>query len=225
MKAIIFDSGTIISFAINGLYEELKKLKNGFDGKFIITEEVRREIIDKPITIKRFELEALKIKKLIDEKVFEMPKSLNIDDKEISMKTQNIMNLANSTFIKNGKPIHIIDEGEASCLALSKILNEMKIKNVISIDERTLRVLCEKPENLRKLFQKKLHTNIGVRNENFKFFEGFQFIRSAELVYVAYKKGIINLKDERTLDALLYAVKSSGCSITDIEIEEIKKMR
>ena len=58
MKAIIFDSGTLISFAINGLYEELKLLKAKFDGKFIITDEVKAEIIDKPINIKRFELEA-----------------------------------------------------------------------------------------------------------------------------------------------------------------------
>lgn len=225
MKIIIFDSGTLISFAINGLYEELKLLKSQFDGKFIITDEVKSEIIDKPINTKRFELEALKLKKLIDDKVFEFPNSLNIDHSLVSKKTQQILDISNNTFTRNNKPIHIIDLGEASCLALGKILNEMKIKNVISVDERTLRLLCEKPENLRKLLQKKLHTNIGMRNENLKFFEGFQFIRSAELVYVAYKKGIINLNDERTLDALLYAVKFSGCSITDIEIEEIKKIK
>ena len=225
MKVIIFDTGPLISLAINGLYEEIKKLKKNFDGKFIITNEVKREIIDKPITIKKFELEALKIKKLFDEKVFEMPDSLKIDSGEISRNTLNIMDIANNTLIRNGKPIHLIDDGESSCLALSKILNDQKIKNVIVVDERTLRMLCEKPENLKKLLQKKLHTNINEKKENYKYFEGFQFIRSAELVYVAYKKGIIELNDERTLDALLYAVKFSGCSISDIEIEEIKKLK
>ena len=77
-KAIIFDASTLITFSMNGLFNELRELKKIFKGKFIITKDVKREIIDKPITIKRFELEALRLKKLLDDKVLEMPSSLNV---------------------------------------------------------------------------------------------------------------------------------------------------
>ena len=56
MKSIIFDSGTLINFAINGLLQELRGLKGLFDGKFLITKEIAEEIVDKPMKIKRFEL-------------------------------------------------------------------------------------------------------------------------------------------------------------------------
>ena len=39
-----------------------------------------------------------------------------------------------------------------------------------------------------------------------------------------FKKGIVKIKDPKTLEALLYAVKFKGCSITDEEIKEIKKL-
>lgn len=224
MKALIFDSSTLISLAMNGLFEELKRLKKTFDGKFLITIEVKKEIIDRPLTIKRFELEALKIKQLLDEGILEMPFSIGIKDAEITKKTEEILNISNRTFIGKGEEIKILDLGETSCLALSRILDEKGISNVIAVDERTMRMLVEKPENLARLLNKKLHTKINANNENFKFFKGFKFIRSAELVYIAYKKGLVDIKDDIALDALLYAVKYKGCSISNEEIEEIEKL-
>jgi len=223
-KIIIFDASTLISFAMNGLLEEFRSLKRIFNGKFIITKEVKKEIIDRPITIKRFELEALKLKQLLDENILEMPASININDNDISRETNNLLNIANSIFKGNGREIHLIDLGETSCLALSKILNDKKIRSVIAVDERTTRMLCEKPENLEKLLQKKLHVKISSARSNYNLFNGFKLIRSSELVYIAYKKGLVKLKDTIVLDALLYAVKFKGCSISDEEITEIKKL-
>jgi len=224
-KAIIFDSSTLINFAINGLLPEFRELKKLFDGKFLITTEIVGEIIDKPMKIKRFELEALKIKELITDKILEMPSSLGIDENKISRMTTEVMNLANNTFFGQGNAMHIIDIGESSCLALSKLLNEKEIKNVLSVDERTTRLLCEKPENLMAIFQKKLHTDLKMKKENFKSFQGFKFIRSTELIFIAYKKGIVKLRNhDNVLDALLYAMKLNGCSISDIEINEMKRL-
>ncbi|MCK5149486.1 hypothetical protein KAJ87_00995 [Candidatus Pacearchaeota archaeon] len=224
MKVIIFDASTLITFAMNGLLPEFKELKKIFNGKFIITKDVKREIIDRPITIKRFELEALKLKQLLDEKIIEMPSCLGINEDEISKKTKEILNLANNIFIGKGKNIELIQLGEASCLVLSRLLNEKKIENVIAVDERTTRMLGEKPENLERLLRKKLHTNITLKKENFYFFKGFKFIRSSELVYVAYKKGLVKLKNGPVLDALLWAVKFKGCAISGDEINEIKRL-
>ncbi|MCK9595954.1 hypothetical protein M0R19_02095 [Candidatus Pacearchaeota archaeon] len=223
-KAIIFDSGTIINFAVNGLLEELKGLKKIFNGKFLITKEVYFEIVEKPMQIKRFKLEALKIKQLFSEGILEMSSSAGIDDSEISKRTKEITNLANNTFFGQGNAIHIVDLAESSCLALSMFLSKKEIKNMIAVDERTIRVLGEKPENLSNLLQKRLHTTIDSKDENFKSFEGFKFMRSTELVYVAYKRGIVTLKNHDVLDALLYAMKLNGCSISDEEIDEIKKI-
>ncbi len=223
-KVIIFDASTLITLAMNGLLPEFRELKKIFKGKFIITDDVKREIIDKPITIKRFEFEALRLKQLLEDKILEMPSSLKINAEEITKRTNEMLKIANSTFNGRGKDINIIDSGETSCLALSRILDEKKVENVIAVDERTTRMLGEKPENLEKLLQKKLHTSVSFKKENFKFFKGFKFIRSSELVYVMYKKQIMRLKNELVLDALLYAVKFKGCAISGDEIKEIKNL-
>jgi predicted nucleic acid-binding protein len=226
MKAIIFDSSTLISFAMNGLYDEIAELKKIFDGKFLIPKEVKYEVIDRPMQIKRFELEALQIKRLLDEKIFEMPDSVGVKDSEVSVGKKQILDTSGELFEKDHQKIKPIDEGEAACLALSKILNKKKIKNIIAMDERTTRILCEKPENLKDLMERRLHAKILVKKENYKLFSGFTIIRSAELIYVAYKKGLINyLKNGVVLDALLYAMKFKGCAITFEEIEEMKKLK
>lgn len=223
-KVIIFDASTLITLAMNGLLPEFRELKKIFKGKFIITKDVKREIIDRPITIKRFELEALKLKQLLDEKILEMPSCLGINEDEISIKTKEILNLANNLFIGKGKNLELIQFGEASCLVLSRLLDEKKIENVIAVDERTTRMLGEKPENLEKLLRKKLHIKVILNKKNFEFFKGFKFIRSSELVYVAYRKGMFKIKNTLLLDALLWAVKFKGCAISVDEIKEIKKL-
>ncbi len=223
-KAIIFDSGVLISFSMNGITNIIKDLKGAFDGKFLITSEIKKEVIDTPIRIKRFKLEALKVKKLLDEGVIEMPSSLGVKDDEIKKRTKGISDIANSLFRGDGKDLHLIDSGEASGLALAEILDKKGIRNVIAIDERTTRVLVENPEKLKKFLQKKLHVKISIKKENLKFLKKFKIIRSPELLYVAYKKGLIKLKNGSALDALLYAVKYKGSSISNAEIEEIKKI-
>src|SRR3989338_4865044 len=147
-KALIFDASTLINLSMNGLLDVLESLKEIFPGKFLITEAVEYETIAHPLQIKKFELGALKIKQLLDNKILEIPSSLGIKNSEIEEKTKEILNISNHTFISQDSYIHLIDLGEASCLALSKILTDKGIKNLICVDERTTRMLCEKPENL-----------------------------------------------------------------------------
>ena len=224
-RAIIFDSGALISLSMAGLIPELKKLKEKFQGNFLITERVKFELVDKPIKIKRFELEALRIKELLDKKILELPASFGIDNKIVENKAQEIEEMSNNFFESSREKVRIMQRGEASCLALSKILSEKKIDNVIAVDERTTRMLIEKPGNLRELLQKKLHTRIKQIKENFDYFKNFKVIRSTELIYVAWKKGLVEIKNGKlVLDALLFALKFKGCSISGEEIEEIKKL-
>ena len=224
--AIIFDASTLISLSMNGLLDELAKLKTIFNGKFLITNDVKYEVIDRPIEIKRFELEALRVKKLLEEGVLELPESLGIKSSEVNEKKEKMLEIANSMFVWDNKDIKLIHSGEAACLALSRILLDKKIPHVIAIDERTTRMLGEKPEKLKELLEKKMHTKVKLVKSDFKYFRGFRFIRSSELLYVAWKKGLTELKDGRkVLDALLWAVKFKGCAVSHDEIEEIMNIK
>ncbi len=225
MKAIIFDSGSLISLGMSGLIDMLYDVRKIFNGKFIITKYVKYEIIDRPLKTRRFELEALRIKKLLNDKILELPSAFKISNEQIKKEMNHFMKRANNMFYRGDKSINIISQGETSCLALSKILTQKKIKNIICIDERTTRMLSEKPENLKKLFEKKLHTDVKIKNEDFSVFKDFRFIRSTELAYVAYKKNLFKIKDPRILNAILYSLKFKGCAISGAEIREIKKLK
>ena len=223
MKVIIFDSSTIINFALNGILDVFENLKKVFQGKFIITQEVKREIIDKPLTNKRYELEALQIKRLFDNKILELPAAIEIKDSEISKKTREILDKTNHAFLAKNNFIHLIEEGEASCVALSLLCSTKNIENVFSVDERTMRMLCENPLNLKKLLEMKLHTTITAKN-NLDILKNVKCIRSSELVFIAHEKKLIKIKNNSVLDALLYAVKFKGTSISESEIIELKKI-
>lgn len=226
MKAVIFDSGALISLSMNGLLDVVKNLKKGFNGNFIITKEVKEELVDYPIKRKQFELEALRIRGLLEEGILELPDKIGLDNKIIQNKTEEIMNMTNEIFVSHKKSLNIFHNGEASCLALSKLLTERGIENVIAVDERTTRILIEKPQNLKDLLERKLHTRIELKKNSFEYFKDFRVIRSAEILYVAWKRNLVDIKDgDLVLDALLYAVKFKGCAISSDEIEEIKSLK
>ena len=221
MKYLIFDSGPLINFSMNGLLPLLRKLRKNFNGEFLITKEVKKEVIDYPSTIKRFELGALELKELFDDKVIKHADISNEQVDELRRKREEIMGIANSTFQANGKSIHILDKGECAALALAVIL---KKPCVIIVDERTTRMLCENPENLRKLFEKKLHTSVRANKKNYYFFKDFRIIRSTELIYIAHKKKLIELRDPQAYEAMLWGVKYHGCSVSEEEINEMKNL-
>ena len=224
MKILIFDSGTIINLAMNGMLYILEELKKKIDGKFIITQSVKYEIIERPMKVPRFEFEALSIKNLLERKIIELPSSIQISEEEIRKETQKLLSEANHLIHESNQTIQIVSEAEMSCLAVSSILEKRKIENLIAIDERTTRILSEDPRALESLISQKLHRNVKLEHGDFSTFAKFRFIRSSELVYVAYKPGIIQIKDPKTLEAALYATKFKGCAITWEEINELKKL-
>ena len=221
MKYLIFDSGPLINFSMNGLLLLLRRLRKSFDGEFLITKEVKKEIIDTPLNIKRFELGALELKELFEDNVIKHADINEEQVNELRRKREELMNTANSIFQANGKSIHILDKGECAALALAVIL---KKPSVIVIDERTTRMLCENPENLRKLFEKKFHIPVKANRKNYELFKDFKIIRSTELVYIAHKKGLIELKNPLAYEAMLWGVKYKGCSVSYEEINEMKNL-
>jgi hypothetical protein len=223
MRYLIFDAGSLISLTMNGLLPILEKLKQGYDGEFIITPAVKREVIDRPLKIKKYSLEGVKMKDFLDRGVLKLSSKI-VNDGVLDKETKRLLRIANSSFRveKTREKITLIQEGEASCLAFA---NLCKCKNAIAIDERTTRMITEAPESLRKLFEKKLSKPIRFDEGSLTEFKKFRFIRSAEVLYMAYKKNLFALKKGRVLlESLLYGVKFKGCAISSKEIDEIKKL-
>lgn len=54
MRALVFDTGSIISLVTNNLLWILPPLKKQFRGDFLISEAVKGEIIDHPLKTKKF---------------------------------------------------------------------------------------------------------------------------------------------------------------------------
>ncbi len=223
-KVLIFDSGTLINLSMNGLLYVLEKLKEQTTMRFVITEKVKYELVDRPLTIPRFELGALRIQKLIEDKVIETPSVLDVSQNDIESKTSDFLHIANHSINSRGKWINIVSDAEMSCLALSSLLTERGIENMIAVDERTTRILSEKPENLEKLMSKRLHIEVKAETKDLSIFKQFKFIRSTEIVYVAYKKDILNLKGPKALEAVLFATKFKGSSVSYEEIDVLKKL-
>lgn len=221
-KYIIFDSGALINLTQNGLLEHLESLEKVFQGEFIITPAVKYESIEHPLQIKKFEWGALRISHLLEDEVVRESGDL-IDNHELDIKTHEVMETANNLLFSSGKPIHLIEKGEAECLALCLLLTKDKEETVVVIDERTARMLCEDPEKLRQLMENKLHTSIKLDKEKAKLFRSIRVIRTPELMYMANKRKILGT-DKRTLEAVLYALKFGGCSISEKEVQMLKNL-
>ncbi|MEM2932854.1 MAG: hypothetical protein QW622_01425 [Candidatus Pacearchaeota archaeon] len=213
-KALIFDSSSLITLNMLGMNDLLKELKVGFDGKFLITQDVYNECVNVPMEIKKYELRALMIKKLVEGRVLEV-----VGGQEIITKTQEILEKINSIVYTDHEKINLVHRGEASCIAVYELL---KINNkALVIDERTTRMILENPASVAELIANKVHKKIYIDNELATFFKSkrIKIIRSSEILFIGYEKKKTGFEEEREgLDALMYGAKAYGCSISDDEI-------
>ena len=225
MKYLIFDAGPLINFSMNGLLHLFPKLKQEFQGEFLITKEVKEEIIDRPLKIPRFQLGAIRLNQLFKKGIIKHAELSKQEIEELKKIRNNFMQTANNSFFTKKRSLHLIDKGESAALALSTIMKRKSNQDVpLVIDERTTRMLCENPENLRKLLEKKLHTQVKANKNNYKMFQDFKIIRSTELAYIANKRGLLEMKDPKALEAMLYGLKFKGSSISEKEINILKRM-
>lgn len=226
-KAIFFDTGPIISLVMTRLIGILPKLKEQFGGKFYITPAVRRELVERPLQIKRFEFEALQVMKLIREGVLEVYEEVPYE------KVKELEVMADSSFKIKNKNLDIVQSGEMEAVAAAW---EEGAEAVV-MDERTLRLLIENGEEVKKLLEMRFKREVVANPERIRQFakqlEGLKIIRSVELVGVAYKLGMLDeyiptgkeLKEgERILlDSVLWGTKFNGCAVIGEEIEEMER--
>ncbi|MEM4719809.1 MAG: hypothetical protein QXG18_03040 [Candidatus Pacearchaeota archaeon] len=222
MKYLVFDSGPLISLTLSGILEIIEKIKKQItEIEFVLTPQVKIETIEKSKINKKFSLEAFKLERLIEKKVFSLSSNF-VSDNELSKETQKVLSFSKQLIKVYGQNVQLIQEGEASCIAFAKIAKE---KSLIVSDERTVRLITESKEILKEMMEKKLHTQVFLNEKNFKFFKDLKYIRSSELVFYAFEKGLIDLeKKSEILEALLYSLKFNGTAISNKEIEEAKNL-
>ncbi|MEK6950486.1 MAG: hypothetical protein AABX13_02065 [Nanoarchaeota archaeon] len=222
---LFFDAGPVISLVMSRLMWLLPELKKRFNGKFYLTPAVQRELVERPLTVRRFEFEALQVMKLIREGTLEI--YTNVPQKKVG----ELQALANNSFQLNGQAMEILQSGEMESVAAALEMNA-----AVVMDERTLRLFIENREEMKKLLELRFQKSVSVDRAKMKQFsdplQGLTIIRSIELVGVAYKLGLLDsyipLQKEQKegkeilLDSVLWAVKYNGCAVKEHEIEELK---
>ncbi len=227
-RCLVFDSGPIISMATSNLLSTLEKLKQSFNGSFVLPESVKHELVDEPLKTKRFMFEALQVQRLISLGVFEV-----LEDSDMKSLTLEILHLANDSFSAKGKPIQIVHYAEIASVAAAKLLDA----SALVIDERITRELVEHPRHLASLMDKRLHTTVHVNDSSLalleKYTSSLKIIRSVELASIAFSKGMLDRYvaegeerifpdvKKKLLESILWDLKLNGCAISSNEIEQL----
>ncbi|MFH0874853.1 MAG: hypothetical protein V1859_02860 [archaeon] len=225
MKKIVFDTGPLITFALNNLYFTLERLKEFYPGDFVITPSVVQEAIDKPLESKRFKLEALQLLKLVRGGII-----VKEEYPELKDETNNLLMLANSIFKAQDNYIKIVHYGETESLCHALHVEA----EALVIDEYVTRTIVENPMTLKKRLERKLHQHIEVEksrlNEFNRITKKMKIIRSVELLTVAFELGLLDdykllpkNPGKNLLDAILWGAKLNGCSVSEEEIGRIIK--
>jgi len=189
------------------------------DINFFITDMIENEIVKRPLSLemKGYQLSALRLKRLIENGILTVIKT-NAEE------TKEFLNIVNNIFFTDGKPLRLIDEGEANIILKAE---ELGIDYLL-IDERTTRLMIEAPFKISEHLENELNKNVKINERNLKealrLLSKFHVIRSSELISVAYIEGYFSkYKDNARafFEATLYRLKYNGCAISFEDINEL----
>lgn len=219
MHKIVFDSSSIISISDKCFINLIKKMAANDNVEFVIPQEVYDETVSVPMKIKKFELNAIRIKDAIDQGYFTIAKP----SPKVGKTTEKISALVNCIAFSGKKCLKLVHRGELETLALCKELGA----SALVIDERTTRLLVEDPMGLRGFLQHRYQKEIEIADEKIhdlkEFLGDLEIIRSVELIALAYDLGLFEGEispNKKSLEAALYAMKFAGCAVS---FEEIKQ--
>ncbi len=217
MPAIICDSSSLISITDSCFIHTLYLLQKSFDGQFIIPPSVQYECVDHPRRVRMHAIYALRLARAVKDGILKV-----VAPRDKGLMGQ-LLTLANNSFMVEGKPLELIQEGETECLALAI---ETGVRDLL-VDERTTRVLIESPDEFTAHLRQEFGPRLKVNSENLETFlslcHSLRFYRSNEIVLLAYEKGYFRdygPMETEALEAALYRIKYSGCALTASEIEE-----
>jgi len=224
VKQLVVDSSVLISLSSNCLLWVLDKLR-GLDVQFIVTPEVREEVINKAMAIDKFRLSGVRVLKRFCNGTI-------IVQKSDPVMTNRILSNANKVFSVNGEYYKIVHPAEMSLVPLA----QSNGTDSIAVDERIVDKLINNPHGLRQLLEKRLHMRVTLNNDYLKSFKDLikdvNTIKSTDLVAIAYEKGLMNnyirdcasKKTNRDLiSGALWGLKMSGCAVSTTDINEYLK--
>ncbi|MEW6035969.1 MAG: hypothetical protein AB1529_05120 [Candidatus Micrarchaeota archaeon] len=216
-RDILCDSGVLISLTAGCLDRILYFFAEHHDVRFVIPPSVEYETVTRPMYngLKKHLFSAIRIKDAIEDGV------VVVVDAKVEDEAKRMMHAANNLLFVKGKPIRLIQFGESEMLALAI---ELGIANIL-VDERTTRMLIEAPFRLKEHLESEFQVNVMVNKNSYRDLSsrvsGLNVLRSSELVMLAYERGFFknfgNLQ-RAALEAALYKMKYSGCSISFEEI-------
>ncbi|MFH1256438.1 MAG: hypothetical protein V1494_04030 [Candidatus Diapherotrites archaeon] len=217
MKRLVLDSSSLISFSEKCLMKVIAKLAELNDVQFLMPESVYVESVVRPLEIKRFELNAIRVQDAINDGWLRVEKN----DAEIKRLTKKVLELSSGLFSTFEGPIRLIHEGEAQTIALIKKFQA----DALVIDERTTRMLIEAPKQLVKTMEERYLSEITVDEKRVREFRKFvgepEIVRSVELIALAYERGCFRgelQETKKALSAALFAAKFAGCAVSFNEI-------
>ncbi|MCX6800704.1 MAG: hypothetical protein NTZ73_00780 [Candidatus Diapherotrites archaeon] len=222
MKAVI-DTGTMITLSSTCLMNVFREFIKANKIELLISKKVADESVWKPLENRRFELNAARIKKTMNEGIIKvMPMTAELENE-----TNKIIKLANNIFNSKSESITILQYGESEALAIARLHGA----KAVFVDERTTRSLIENPSRLKQVLERRQNRKISVNYSNLeafrKMFDGIKMFRSVDIIALAYEQGLFDGELEHgklELEAALYATKYAGCAVSEREIiEYIKK--
>jgi hypothetical protein len=221
-RAILCDSSSLISLSDSCLDSVFPFLAKRFGVKFVIPPSVEYETVIRPLTsnLREYAFSAIKIRKMVETGV------INKVDADVKEKARSILSIANNLLYVKGRPFNLVHYGEAEMLALG---NELGVRNIL-IDERTTRMLIEAPFQIKEHMEMEFKVSIMLNENNLHEFasltRNMESIRSSELIIVAWENGLFDdfgAGKKAALEAALYKIKFSGCSIRFDEVEDYMK--
>jgi predicted nucleic acid-binding protein len=213
---MVFDTSSLISVSQTCLINIFGGLKQKLGADFVVPQAVYFEAVQRPISIRRFELNAVRLKRAIDLGWFRV---MQVGDKGVFREIDYAAN--NCFFIKN-RPVRLLQKGEIEALALVKELGA----RALAVDERTTRMILENPQDLEDLMEQRKRAEIELDKGNVSklqgLFKGLSIVRSVELIAFASELGLLEKelpKGKQSLEAALFAAKYSGCAVSAKEIK------
>lgn len=211
------DSSTLISLSSNCMMTVFRRYCEKNNISPMITPAVYEESISRPWNIKRYELNAVRIKDAVDSGLM----IVSARDGFMASESEKLMSLANNIASIRGSALSILHRGEAESLALAKKADA----KAIAVDERTTRSLVESPQSMLFFLRKRYGEKIAISERNAQEFmarvSGIQVVRSVELISLSYLDSCYSPdlpNSKKSLEAALYSAKFSGCSVSFGEI-------
>ena len=208
---VVLDAGPLINLSNNCLLGILDYVP----AEFHITPAVYREVYAHPKTKRMYAWSATLINEFLGKRV----KVTSLSARDLSL-VEHLDRVLNSVFFSHRGPIRILQRGELESVVLAE-----RLDGVVMMDERTMRLVIEDVEALRRRLSRKIHGWVKVDERRLEeareYIRDLFVVRSVDIVAYAYEKGYFHaFKDPKeALRSALYALKYGGCAVSEEEIE------